>query len=338
MSASNVAKIESHALALDERQLIDVLRNSLYPGAKEESVRLVLDYCRAAKLDPLQKPVHIVPMSVSTGRKDSKGWDIKEMRDVIMPGVGLYRTQASRTGAYAGISDPEYGEDVTATMDNVDVTYPRWCRITVDKIVGGLVCRFSAKELWLENYATKSNSSTAPNATWRRRPYGQIAKCAEAQALRKAFPDNVGSAPTAEEMEGKEYGETVDQSTGEILTGKPQVRLPQSKSRAQEQVEQAQSNAQAQAIYQKPVDEDARAPEKSAEREPVTLEHDEGNDEGGVLYASEGERKYIINKAAAFDMNLQDLMAACKLSGPFEKLTADGFREMKRYFAEKARG
>ena len=37
---------------------------------------------------------------------------------------------------------------------------------------------------------------------WMKRPYGQIAKCAEAQAFRKAFPE-MASAYTAEEMEGK---------------------------------------------------------------------------------------------------------------------------------------
>jgi phage recombination protein Bet len=156
----------------------------------------VLGYCRAAGLDPMQKPVHIVPMW------DSKA---KEMRDVIMPGVGLYRTQASRTGQCAGISEPEFGPDVDGVVGGEKIIYPAWCKVTVKRrLPDGTTADFTAVERWLENYAVKGGQekSTAPNAMWRKRPYGQIAKCAEAQALRKAFPE-IASAPTADEMEGK---------------------------------------------------------------------------------------------------------------------------------------
>jgi phage recombination protein Bet len=215
-----ITKIEPAALpAMTEQEILDVLRNSLYPGAKDESIKMVRAYCRAANLDPMQKPVHIVPMSVSTGRKDNNGYDIKETRDVIMPGIGLYRTQAARSGEYGGITEPEFGEDVTDSFDDVQITYPRWCKVTVKRFLNGHIVEFSAKEFWKENYATKSSKSIAPNAMWKRRPYAQIAKCAEAQALRKAFPE-IGSQPTADEMEGKEYGETIDHATGEITVKK----------------------------------------------------------------------------------------------------------------------
>lgn len=187
---------------IGRNELIEVLSTSLYVGAKKESIGMVFDYCAAAHLDPMQKPVHIVPMNTKnpvTGKY--------EFRDVIMPGIGLYRIQADRSERMAGISEPEYGEEITAELtdksgNSVTISYPEWCRVTIKKIVGAHIVEFVAKEYWIENYATDSGRSTAPNAMWKKRPRGQIAKCAEAQALRKAFPE-IGAQPTAEEMEGK---------------------------------------------------------------------------------------------------------------------------------------
>lgn len=181
------------ALAMDQAELMAVLRTSLYPGAQDESIKMALGYCKAAGLDPMQKPVHIVPM-----------WDknSKQMRDVIMPGIGLYRTQAARSGALAGISEPEFGPDVAMRMGDMEFVYPDWCRVTVSRRMSdGAVATFTAREYWIENYATASKDSQAPNTMWRKRPRGQIAKCAQAQALRMAFPEMTGSQPTAEEME-----------------------------------------------------------------------------------------------------------------------------------------
>lgn len=181
------------ALAMDQSELMAVLRTSLYPGAQDESIKMALGYCKAAGLDPMQKPVHIVPM-----------WDrnSKSMRDVIMPGIGLYRTQAARSGALAGISEPEFGPDVTTRLGEMNFTHPDWCRVTVTRrMEDGTMAPFTSREYWLENYATAGKDSQAPNSMWKKRPRGQIAKCAQAQALRMAFPEMTGSQPTAEEME-----------------------------------------------------------------------------------------------------------------------------------------
>ena len=197
----------------DDGNLVAVMQNSLYPGASKGSVELVLDYCRAAKLDPLQKPVHIVPM-----------WDRASgsMRDVIMPGVGLYRTQAARSGQLAGISEPEFGPMIEFELDRTKISAPEWCRVVVKRqMASGAIAEFAAVEYWIENYAVKGGKekSTAPNTMWQKRPRGQIAKCAQAQALRMAFPEMTGSAPTADEMEGKTF------DLGEIdITPKTEVK------------------------------------------------------------------------------------------------------------------
>lgn len=193
-----LTKIESSALStMSEGELLEVLQNSLYPGANPNSIRLVLGYCKASGLDPMQKPVHIVPMW------DSKA---KQMRDVVMPGVGLYRTQAARTGEHVGTDEPVFGPMVEMRVGDFVLQHPEWCKVTVYRMVGGVKCAYTATEFWIENYATAGKDTTAPNTMWKKRTRGQIAKCAEAQALRKGFPE-VGNQPTAEEMEGKVLGD-----------------------------------------------------------------------------------------------------------------------------------
>lgn len=216
------------AFTMGEAELIEVLRNSLYPGAQDNSIKMVISYCRASNLDPMQKPVHIVPIY------DSK---LKAMRDVVMPGIGLYRSQASRSGEYAGVSEPEFGDDVdeafpdetfydkyekqNKSRSGFSLTYPKWCRVTVRRLLSnGSIVEFTAKELWKENYATASRDSKHPNSMWTRRPYAQLAKCAEAQALRKAFPE-FGAQPTADEMEGKEIDITQETT---VITPPPPER------------------------------------------------------------------------------------------------------------------
>lgn len=208
------------ALQMNETELMQVLQNSLYPGAQETSIKMVINYCKAAGLDPMQKPVHLVPMYVKTNGQGA-------MRDVVMPGIGLYRTQAARSGEYAGMTEPDFGEDLTENLGGTQITFPKWCRITIRRqMPSGSIVEFTAKEFWKENYATAGKDSVAPNAMWKKRPYAQLAKCAEAQALRKAFPE-FGSGPTADEMEGKPLayeddfkGATIDGATGEVSTPK----------------------------------------------------------------------------------------------------------------------
>ena len=193
-----VQQSEYAVLNMPQSTAIATLRASLYPGASDESVINVLEYCRAAKLDPMQRPVHIVPM-----------WDAKTRtnRDTIMPGVNFHLTAAERNGC-AGIGEPEYGPDITEVLGGVKMTYPAWCKVKVLRLIdGGRIAEFVGYERFTECVST--NKEGTPNAMWKKRPYGMLAKCAMSQALRKGFP-SVAGAYTAEEMAGKTVGEEFD--------------------------------------------------------------------------------------------------------------------------------
>lgn len=62
--------------ALSERgidyAIWNTLQNSIFPGAKDESILLAIDYCKARKMDILKKPCHIVPMSVTDAKTGEK--------------------------------------------------------------------------------------------------------------------------------------------------------------------------------------------------------------------------------------------------------------------------
>lgn len=189
--------------ALKERNIDlaawSTLQNSVFPGAKDESIILAIDYCKARKLDILKKPCHIVPMQVTlSGEKekgsDGKFHDKKVWRDVIMPGIYEQRITAFRTGQMAGQDEPVFGE----TISFKGVEAPDWCRVTVYRFINGERCAFSHTEYFSEACAKTSEGKI--NSMWTKRPRGQLAKCAEAGALRKAFPDELGGVITVEEL------------------------------------------------------------------------------------------------------------------------------------------
>lgn len=328
---------ERNAVALSDAELLEVMEGSVYPGAKMASIKLALGYCKAAGLDPLQKPVHLVPMTVKTGEKNQYGDEITAKRDVVMPGIGLYRTQAQRTGVYAGQDRPVYGEMKTLTykkkvtewvsqgegkknkpvshLVDSQIDYPEWCEITVYRIVGGQKVAFTSQEYWLENYATAGKDTKAPNEMWETRIRGQLKKCAEAQALRMGFPDAVGSQPTADEMEGRtqESGVYVDADTG-VVAGS--TLTPQRKSDTKaEDIPFTETRTEPVATDKQP----EKAVEKPAATAPV-----------GAINA--GQVKYLQQKFAAVGLEGDAILLFVKKHGAValdETITVAQFDAMK---------
>ena len=85
---------------------------------------------------------------------------------------------------------------------SVTLKFPEWCRVTITRELNGKERAFvGPKVYWLEAYA-KWADTDVPNEMWANRPVGQLEKCAEAGALRRAFPEEIGNDLTAEEMAG----------------------------------------------------------------------------------------------------------------------------------------
>lgn len=211
------------------------LQNSVFPGAKDESILLAVDYCKARKLDILKKPCHIVPMSVTDAKTGNKNW-----RDVIMPGIYEQRITAFRTGQMAGQDEPVFGDTVTFR----GIEAPEWCRVTVYRFINNERCAFSHTEYFSEACATTKEGK--PNSMWSKRPRGQLAKCAEAGALRKAFPDELGGVITADEVNEEPINQhsaaTPDSGTTVIDTQSVELITPEQIKEIENLIEVTDSN------------------------------------------------------------------------------------------------
>lgn len=174
------------------RALID----AVWPAAKTaDAVVLALSYCKARSLDPFKRPVHIVPVYSA---------ELRRVVESVWPGIGELRTTAFRTGLYAGRDKTEFGPDRELKTPEGVVLYPEWAQVTVYRMCGSERRAYAGPQVyWIETYATASRDTIAPNAMWRKRPRGQLDKCAEAAALRAAFPEEAGGDYTDDEMAGQ---------------------------------------------------------------------------------------------------------------------------------------
>ncbi|MBZ9683270.1 phage recombination protein Bet [Mesorhizobium sp. CO1-1-2] len=171
-----------------------VLVDQIFPSAKTaEAILMALSYCQARNLDIFKRVVHIVPMWSSILKKEV---------ETVWPGIAEIRTTAARTGEYAGIDAIEFGPMVERRFGDKTIKFPEWASVVVYRWVKGQKAAFHTILFWEETYASIGNTDV-PNKMWCRRPRGQFDKCVEAAALRKAFPEEVGSMYAAEEMEGR---------------------------------------------------------------------------------------------------------------------------------------
>ena len=175
----------SVAPALDggfSREQVEIIKRTIAPDLTDLELSFFLEVARVTGLNPLQRQVYAIK------RRDFQS-GIDKM--TIQTGIDGYRAVAARTGQHAGTTD--------ATYDSEDGDCPRWARVTVYRLVGVVKAEFTATARWAEYRQAKRDG--APMGLWGKMPYLMLAKCAEALALRKAFPAELSGVYTHEEMQ-----------------------------------------------------------------------------------------------------------------------------------------
>lgn len=168
---------------------VDLLKRTICKGATNDELQLFLGVCKRTQLDPFTNQIYAV-----------KRWDSTERKEVMKPQVSIdgARIVAERSGQYIGQEGPFWcGADGVwkeVWLDND--TMPSACKVVVFK--RGSEKGFPAVAHW-DEYVAKKKDGTITHM-WETKPALMLAKCAEMLALRKAFPNDLSSLYSSEEM------------------------------------------------------------------------------------------------------------------------------------------
>jgi phage recombination protein Bet len=187
-------------------QQLAVLRSA---GVNEEvtaaELSAFLHECQRTKLDPFTRQIYLI------GRYDNQA-----KRKVFRSQTGIdgYRVIANRV-VREEAADLEYEDTLWCGPDRVwrDVWLAENPPAAAKVVVLKNGKRFPAVAT-LAEYAARYPDGN-PYPMWKRMPSNQLAKCAEALALRKAFPQDLAGIYTAEEMEQADARAEVHQLTPE---------------------------------------------------------------------------------------------------------------------------
>jgi phage recombination protein Bet len=183
------------------RDQLELLKRTVAAGTSDDEFALFAEVARTTGLNPFQRQIYaIMRQAYDPAQKK------KVARMTIQTGIDGYRLIAARTGLHAGTTDAEYGPEVNG--------WPSWARVTVRRLLpGGGIADFTATARWDEYVQTKDEyendrktGKVIPSGQWPKMPYLMLGKCAEALALRKAFPAELSGVYTAEEMSQADSG------------------------------------------------------------------------------------------------------------------------------------
>lgn len=161
---------------------LQIISNTIAPGLSAQELCLFGHICNRTKLDPFAKQIYAMKHGG---------------RFTTIISIDGFRLIAERTGKYAPGKDTEFLYDKN------------------EKLVGAkvFVKKLSQDGTWHEISATAllSEYSTG-KANWVKMPHVMIEKCAEARALRRAFPADFSGLYGEEEMQQANVSELKEET------------------------------------------------------------------------------------------------------------------------------
>ena len=174
---SALQKIETMPIEFTHDK-VNLLKQTVCKGSSDNEFELFLHVCKRTGLDPFMKQIYSIPRG---GQR------------TIQTAIDGFRLIAERTGRYAPGKESTYVYDDKGNLFSAT----------------SYVKKMTPDGTWHEISASAIFNEYCPgNGTfWKKMPHVMLAKCAEAIALRKAFPAELAGIYSKEEMAQAEKGD-----------------------------------------------------------------------------------------------------------------------------------
>jgi phage recombination protein Bet len=174
-----------------DRERLDLIKRTYAKDTSDAEFDLFVGVCKRLRLDPMAGQIYCMPTFEGSGEGRKRTFK-------AVVSIDGYRSLAEETGEYEGQTKPEWYDSSSDRW--VDVWYgdnaPVAARIGIRRkgFVEPLyrVARYDAY--------VQTTGKGEPNSMWRKMHAEQLLKCAEALALRAAFPRKLAGVYTSDEM------------------------------------------------------------------------------------------------------------------------------------------